>query len=192
MTIAYRLISIQEIERNWDKVSSFLGGQILKEAEKYVKKEDQFRHLGGLYLFKKYVGEEKPSYTENGKPLSSKTCVSITHSGDFAGLAIAPNPIGIDLEALRPVKERVAAYIGQKGVHAPSKFFPIWCAKESYLKCTGEGLAGNGTKAPYRKGIVEINGTAYSIQSGIFQDYAYGVCLKQNEPFDVEIVIEHI
>jgi 4'-phosphopantetheinyl transferase len=79
--------------------------------------------------------------------------VSLSRSGRVALLAVSPDPVGADLELIRPragladlVAARFAA--GEAACFAsgcagsPTRsFYRHWVAKEAYLKATGRGLA---------------------------------------------------
>lgn len=72
---------------------------------------------------------------------------SLTHSGGFFACAFSPLPVGLDLQQHRPCRAEAVArrffhpeeyrYVLQ---HGDDGFFSVWCAKESYVKLTGEGI----------------------------------------------------
>ncbi len=76
--------------------------------------------------------------------------LSISHSADVWACAISDAPVGLDIEYLRPCDfTRIAArffhpdeadYVRQGGEAA---FFEVWTAKESFVKCTGQGIDGS-------------------------------------------------
>lgn len=70
--------------------------------------------------------------------------VSISHSGDWAVVAVATAPaVGVDVEQVVPVD---LAGLGRQVLAAgeeaatPAAFFRYWTRKESVLKATGDGL----------------------------------------------------
>lgn len=76
---------------------------------------------------------------------------SVSHSGEFWLCAVAARPVGLDVEQHRQDSslERIArrffhpneyAYLKERGF-AKTVFFPLWTAKESYVKFTGEGIS---------------------------------------------------
>lgn len=82
-------------------------------------------------------------YNKNGKPdLKDGTCISITHSHEFAGIIVSKNEVGIDIEKQRdkilriahkftPIKEyRTLANV--QGLI--QKLTIVWCAKEALYK----------------------------------------------------------
>ena len=82
-------------------------------------------------------------YNDLGKPfLQDGKCISITHSHQRSAIIIAPYPVGIDLELMRPKILRIA----HKFSHDPdqslkesvldqvAQYTYIWTAKESIYK----------------------------------------------------------
>ncbi|HEY7429519.1 MAG TPA: 4'-phosphopantetheinyl transferase superfamily protein [Streptosporangiaceae bacterium] len=78
---------------------------------------------------------------------------SVSRSGDIALLAVSPDPVGADLERVRPrpgladlVTARFpaaeAACVAAGCAGSPTRsFYRHWVAKEAYIKATGRGLA---------------------------------------------------
>lgn len=108
-----------------------------------------------------YLGCEprRLSFADNGRgrPLlaaaSNSLQFSLSRSGEIALLAVSPDPVGADLEHVRPrpgladlVTARFAAAeaacvaAGCAGSSTRS-FYRHWVAKEAYVKATGRGLA---------------------------------------------------
>lgn len=73
--------------------------------------------------------------------------LSVTHSGDFVSVAASTaGPVGIDLEALRPLDHQplldgVLAREERDKVTSAEGFLTYWVRKESVLKATGAGLS---------------------------------------------------
>lgn len=78
---------------------------------------------------------------------------NMSHSGDYVAVAAARDPVGIDLETIRPVGDMAA--IVQRYFHPDEcaawnavevgrreeAFFLLWSAREAAVKCAGLGLA---------------------------------------------------
>lgn len=85
-----------------------------------------------------------------GKPYV-KNCnlyFNLSHSDEFLVLAVGKAPLGIDIQKIGAIREKVAAcyfteaekqLVKEQGATA---FFEIWTQKESYVKYTGEGIKG--------------------------------------------------
>ena len=91
----------------------------------------------------------------NGKPIlagDSAIHFNVTHSGNFALVAIAPRRVGIDIEVLREVSNMdglVERFFGHeeketyRNLVEPQRsrgFFRAWTCKEALMKAVGTGL----------------------------------------------------
>ncbi len=75
------------------------------------------------------------SRTEKGKPYAEGLPhFSISHSGEWVVAVVSENPVGIDIEQVRPIDPRLAERIGAD----PERFFEEWTAKEAYFKIHGD------------------------------------------------------
>lgn len=98
--------------------------------------------------------------TKEGKPFflyNPNLHFSISHTKNYMGIALSHKPIGIDIEQERTYKKELVKrffhpqeveYLAQ--ITNPQKqnqvFTKIWTLKESYVKCTGTGIANNFQK----------------------------------------------
>ncbi len=100
--------------------------------------------------------DEMPTfdYGEHGKPyIPSRPDIhfSISHCKTAVACAVSTNPVGIDIETIRPLRESVMTYaMNEMEIHqiltAPSPdetFIELWTKKEALLKLTGEGINDN-------------------------------------------------
>lgn len=129
-------------------------------------------------------------YAETGKPyvgVGSGMYVSISHSHGLCAAAVSDGEVGVDIEYIDPNRpaerlKRLAerffsadelAYIkaGDDAGDAvlPERFFEVWCAKESYVKYTGDGLSGLGGFSIFglpvnvtRLRVIDTNGGSYA------------------------------
>jgi 4'-phosphopantetheinyl transferase len=86
---------------------------------------------------------------ENGVPLPvAGIHWSVTHKSDYVGGVAAPFPVGMDLEAIRPVSDALLKKVADDSEwrlfhgNPQDGFFHFWTAKESVLKAVGKGMAG--------------------------------------------------
>lgn len=103
---------------------------------------------------------------EYGKPYLKSTDevhFSISHSGNMAMCAVDDQPVGADIEIIRPfqagLEKRIMSEaensVFAQDPHKIQLFYKIWTLKESYLKYTGQGLGALGeiTVIPKVNGI---------------------------------------
>lgn len=136
-------------------------------AEKFVfpKHHRRFvrRRAALRTILARYCGEQPGrmvfSYQDRGKPeLVQPEAAPTVHfncsdTGDLALVAVAQNPIGVDIEQVRQTKDG-AGLISTVCTETEAKslerlrpsartqaFFRIWAAKEALIKLTGKGLS---------------------------------------------------
>jgi len=91
---------------------------------------------------------------EKGKPFFPEyphIHFSISHSGDFWACAFSGEPVGFDLQIKEPrdfegIAKRFFCpeeirVLAEKN-HCTDAFYPMWTAKESYVKFLGRGING--------------------------------------------------
>lgn len=93
-------------------------------------------------------------YGSNGKPFFAKyphIHFNISHSGDFVVAAFDRQPVGLDIQEHRKLKESMAKHflttweLEQIGMQEEAEnreeiLCRLWAIKESYIKLTGEGM----------------------------------------------------
>lgn len=86
-----------------------------------------------------------------GKPYAENINIyfNISHSGDMVACALSNNPIGIDIEKIREIDDKLIhfvctdeelEYVCSDIELKTQRFFEIWTAKEAYFKCYGTGI----------------------------------------------------
>lgn len=131
---------------------------------------------------------------EYGKPFAQALRVqfNISHSGDMVLCAVSDDPVGVDVEKVRPVRLKTAKRIcteqelrylfGKQPTEEDylcddqavlQRFFEIWCAKEAYFKCIGTGI-----RAPQTADITFLLGAPHSFYLGGYQAC---LCVQKEE-----------
>jgi 4'-phosphopantetheinyl transferase len=135
----------------------------LQRAERFYFERDRDRFIAGRgtlrHILSHYIAQSPQqlqfSYSEKGKPalVHHSLQFNVSHSHELELIAVSLNPVGVDIEQIRPTQ---FLQLAQRFFHtheyhyltslSPEKqlttFFRFWTAKEAYLKGTGEGLAG--------------------------------------------------
>ncbi len=97
----------------------------------------------------RYGTRGKPEIAEPARDLH----FNLSHSGDWAVLAVAGDPIGVDLEKIDPrvrITELARRFFSAEDLEwllaQPEQlrqraFFRLWVTREAWLKATGDGLS---------------------------------------------------
>ncbi len=150
--------------------------------------------LAYLVSFKTAFGEIKKNlyaYKENNKPYFKETkygCLSLAHARNTGACLIAPVKCGVDIEG----KERDVSKIETKirfskgGEEAPP--LTLWCAKESYVKLTGEGLSKPFSTLCFKDGsMLDENGkNLASTVTGEMRDFLWACS------FEKDIIVQKV
>lgn len=107
-------------------------------------------------LQEEYGITQPPTFTygEYGKPYLTnhpEIHFNLSHCKTAVACTIAPYPVGIDIESIRPVKEPVVRYAmneeeAERILSSPTpdlEFSRLWTRKEALLKLTGRGINDN-------------------------------------------------
>lgn len=144
-------------DRNLRLVHPFRQSRVLS----YRNRIDRCRSLAaGLLLRKVFLQQGinyddiKPAEGKHGEPLPCKGLhYSISHAGNYAAVAVADVPVGIDIEAVNRFErgERLAqkfltqqeyALYGQLGeADKPEMLARAWTRKEAFAKADGRGMS---------------------------------------------------
>jgi 4'-phosphopantetheinyl transferase len=120
-------------------------------TDRYVRFHAGMRLVLSMY---RGVRPEEIAYTRSpeGKPAlqSGWPHFNLSHCGDHAVLAVAENPVGVDIEALRPVSDlwkhvlteaERDRFLRMPAARRTAAFFSCWTRKEAVLKAIGTGLS---------------------------------------------------
>lgn len=126
---------------------------------------------------------DKPvfSYGEHGKPSiigHEDIHFNLSHCKTAVACAISDNPIGIDVESIRPAKETVIRYAMNdeeacqilSSSNPALEFTKLWTMKESVLKLTGEGINDN-----MKSVLSPENLRGITIETIVRDEYVYSV-----------------
>ena len=139
------------------------------------------------------------SHRENGQPYfdGSQFFVSITHTKTTAAAAVAPFPIGIDLEnadrkSLKAAKkifsEKQFQWFLDHDTENSSLFSQLWTLHEAYAKWTGLGLAKMPPVEFYLENAVICSDfSCKAVNYHIFEDSILSLCSPSQRQFEVEI-----
>jgi 4'-phosphopantetheinyl transferase len=146
----------------------------------YRRTEDRDRFLVGNALVKCAVADRTGKRSADviidrtcpdcgkphGKPVVPGLELSVTHSGDLVGVAVATVPVGLDVEhaeSRRDDVEGLARYALSDGEQSAlaalpaadrkAGFFVYWTRKEAVTKATGDGL-----RASFQEVVVSAPG----------------------------------
>jgi 4'-phosphopantetheinyl transferase len=120
---------------------------------------------------------------------------NLSHSGDFALIAVGAQPLGVDIEAIKPdIDWRALAAASfhpdermilaqHSGAAALDAFFQIWAHKEAYLKATGIGLTDHLTAID-----IPLEGGMVSAPKSLSPDVWYAAPLDAPHGYAASIV----
>jgi 4'-phosphopantetheinyl transferase len=164
------------------------GIELVTESRKkrigaYIRAGDKARCLTAGLLLRQFCGVTDDSqlyYGENGKPYLKYPIVpspgvanelpdalrffNISHSGDYAALAVSDREVGIDIEKTALYSEAAAArcFSPEEREWMNSQdgsFSRIWTAKESLMKAIGTGFS----LSPSSFCVLPIDSSAHEI-----------------------------
>ena len=134
-------------------------------------------------LRKEYGIEEKPVFIfgEHGKPSIEghpEIHFNLSHCREAALCCVSDRPVGVDVEAVRPLRDGLVEYTMNDAEIAEIReaaepalaFTLLWTMKEALLKLTGEGI-NNHLKEVLRRDDVVFETTA-----GPNARYIYSIC----------------
>jgi 4'-phosphopantetheinyl transferase len=152
---------------------------------KYIK-DAQLSLIAGLLLSSIIQGElgipynqQCFEYNSSGKPrliTDQPYHFNLSHSVDWVVCGTDHNPVGIDIEQIRPINLRIAKRVMNDHEYktfselSPEEkityFYDIWTMKESYVKAIGKGLS-----FPLDYFSIESTGEEFIIRSNDLPDY---------------------
>ncbi len=163
VSVMYKLLNINNVtEQQVHFYYSLMTEEKRERVDRFRFAKDKKRTVCGEMLARQMIAEQcgiheeaiRFSVSEHGKPYTTSAAVqfNISHSGDYVLCALSDSPVGADIEAIRPVEERMIrfvctekelAYVLDSTVTQEEKlrrFFRVWTAKEAYFKYCGTGI----------------------------------------------------
>lgn len=161
------------------------------KADRYMfEKDKRLCIVTGLLLRwmleRSGVSDLTLSYEKNGKPELANNDKSVyfncSHSGRYAVCVISDSPVGVDIEQLSEVDERVTERVFTKEEKEliskdKNEFFRLWTRKESYLKLTSEGLSSS----PETVNTLNLKNCIFTEYT--LKDHCVTVCGKKCDSF---------
>jgi 4'-phosphopantetheinyl transferase len=153
-----RLLRIDEFEHMMQRVSEERQTKVLR----FIKPEDAHRGLLGDILIRSIICSKlnmkckEIHFTAEpyGKPCAAglpSFHYNIAHSGRWIVCAVDCDPVGIDIEEIKPISLDVAEYffsmeeyrwlMDQGEAARLACFYELWTLKESFVKRLGKGLS---------------------------------------------------
>lgn len=143
------------------QLAAHLTADETARADRFVHDIHRNHYLAGRGRLREILAEycgAKPAelrfeYRKEGKPsLQEGPAFNLSHSGGWAALAVGQDvPLGIDIEAYRPVDDGVARRFFSAAEYADlsslpkhqweAGFFNCWTRKEAVIKAIGLGLS---------------------------------------------------
>ena len=188
------IIDVKTVKLRENEIISLLLKEEVEKAKSYKKEGDYLLSLGGAYLRKLLTKEGEIFYGEKGKPYKAGEFFNVSHSGDFAVIAVSDKEVGVDVEKIRDIKSAVIKRAFSENEKAfilsPKDFYKGWTLKESLLKCIGCGLISRLNEVPsFPEGKTEYFGERFFTKSFSLKGHVFSVAVKTDEEAETELKI---
>ena len=187
----YEIINIRNIPDEEYRTAAALQPYELKKRLENCKDDDIKRTLAGRILLfkmiKRLYGRDsfEIKYNPNGKPLCDFCFFSISHSGDFAAVAVSDDPIGVDIQIPGGFKKREKYMLFSpeecgfvNAADSENRFFTLWTMKEAYIKAEGGVLSDAAGLSLVGGGLLEAKLSGYHFETEKTDSYYLTVCYK--------------
>lgn len=176
-----------------------------KRLRAFSHKDSRKRSLAAGLLLREGLGEDAVLHIQtedDGKPfIPGGPHFSVSHSKDWALLAICNAPCGVDIQYHKKINAETMQSLASRAFHPLEQatltnsfalqnyadFFALWAAKESYIKMTGKGFACalNSfcvTRSGDSGGIDAAPEACIYFFDGIIKDYSIAFCSAPVQP----------
>lgn len=184
-----RPLRTEEVDRLIAQMPPERQARLQKEEKPELRDEALCAYaVLSMALHELYGWERLPEITYNGfgKPFFTdrpEVQFSISYTRGAAFVAVHDQPLGADIERLRPISERSMERIA--GVSTAQAFFESWVRRESRSKCSGNGIATMSEEnAPILRG-------EHFFFIDTFDGYAACICTHA-EALPAEVVRMHL
>ena len=184
-------------DENIEKIMSlsYLKEQDFEVVNRYKNIEAKKEKIVSIYFKNKYIKDYH--LNENGKPISNDVYFNVSHSHGLVCFVMdEKEPIGIDIEKIKEVDEKLKRYIANDDEFEYMKneinFYEVWTAKEALVKAYGSGLKMKVNEIPALpiNGLRYFKNKKYMNQSIIYNEYVLSVSKKGTSNYCLEMVEE--
>lgn len=220
MMVEIYAISIEGIEDTlYSQMITYVSDERRKKTERYKFYNDRLRSVVSECLVRAVISQRIYSAPfplifgagPYGKPFVENVPqfhFNISHSGTWVVCAVDSQPVGIDIEEIKPINTEIARLVfsdhekatleAKTGDEQLHYFYNLWTLKESYVKAVGLGLS-----LPLRSfsfqlqngGVAHIEPLhlqdTYSFQRIIFhENYKLSLCTTQAETHEYSVIVK--
>lgn len=191
--VVLKIISVGGIEQHQDKILSMFPKDIVTKIEMKASQKAYLESLASSYLIHKYVGFNNLEISKTGKPLVKEGYISISHSNGYAAIGFFDESLGIDIEKIKPLSLGFKKLVFSEEElefmkNIPHGAIALWCLKESFGKCIGEGMVGDFKKIPAKVGSFKVNNISYYSNFVTYKnDYVLAYTLIGEKPITLKI-----
>lgn len=194
--IIIHILPLSEVKAKEEEILSYIDEERRKKTSSYLSFEKRLESLASSYFIKRYTSNLPLKYTDYGKPYKDGEYFSISHSQDYACFIQTDRECGIDIEKIRPIKEKLFSYLfsneDKKIYRTDSDFIRVWTRKEALIKCEGKSVFTDLKIIPSHDGEVLFDGDKYYIKTIQYLDYMISVCLFCGDDFGLEFYKEEL
>ncbi len=170
---------------------SLISPERAAKARRYRFSADRKRCIAGGLLLRRFLGETAVYTDAFGKPRAANGAFfNLSHSGDWALLAVGDGEIGCDIEQIRVTNTLrlgktvfTAAEMDmlRRSFDRLGTFFTFWTKKEALLKCMGKGFHRAAASVDVCGDTFAEDGHVYHMRTKSFADSAVSVCTMDSE-----------
>ena len=185
------VINIRTVSNDEYRDISARQSDELKKRLENCGEDDIKRTLAGRLLLERMIkriyGKERfeIKYNKNGKPLCDFCFFSISHSGDFAAVAVSGKSIGVDIQIPGGFKKREKYMLFSpeecgfvNAADSENRFFTLWTMKEAYIKAEGSTLSDAAKISLIGGGKFKEKLGEYRFETEKTESYYLAVCCK--------------